>query len=54
MMERFEAAQKRYGSAYAAMAEGLRGDGVDKLVRYVQYGLAASAIFVVLAAIVSA
>lgn len=54
MMERFEHAQKRYGAAYAAMAEGLRGDGVDKLVKYVQYGLAAAAIFVVVAAVVNA
>lgn len=54
LMERFEAANKRYGPAYAAMAEGLRGEGVDKLVKYVQYGLAAAAVFVVVAAVMAA
>jgi hypothetical protein len=54
LMERFEHAQKRFGPAYAAMSEGLRGEGIDKLVRYVQYGLAAAAVFVVVAAVFSA
>jgi hypothetical protein len=50
----FDDAHKKYGAAYAVMAEGLKGDGVDTLVKYVQYGLAASAVFVVLAAIIAA
>jgi hypothetical protein len=54
MVERFEQAQKRYGPAYAAMSEGLRGEGIDKLVKYVQYGLAAAAVFVVVAAVFAA
>lgn len=50
----FDAAHKKYGAAYAVMAEGLKGDGVDKLVRVVQYGIAAAAALVIFAAIVSA
>lgn len=50
----FEDTQKRYGVAYAVMAEGLKGDGIDRVVKIVQYGLAAFAVFVVVAAIIAA
>jgi thiamine pyrophosphokinase len=49
----FEKAQERYGSAYAILADGLKGEGVDKTVKIVQYALAAAAVFVILAAIYS-
>lgn len=49
----FEKTQERYGAAYAILADGLKGEGVDKTVKIVQYGLAAVAVFVILAAIYS-
>ena len=49
----FEKAQERYGSAYAILADGLKGEGVDKTVKIVQYALAAAAVFVILAAVYS-
>jgi hypothetical protein len=47
----FEKAQERYGAAYAILADGLKGEGVDKTVKIVQYGLAAVAVFVIVAAV---
>lgn len=49
----FEKAQERYGSAYAILADGLKGEGVDKTVKIVQYALAAAAVFVIFAAVYS-
>lgn len=47
----FEKTQERFGAAFAVMSEGMKGEGIDKAVKLVQYGLAAFAAFVVLAAI---
>ena len=41
----------RYGVAYAVMADGFKGAGVDRLVKGVRLFLLASAAFVVAAAI---
>jgi hypothetical protein len=49
----FEKAQERYGAAYAIMADGLKGDGIDRAVKVVQYGIAAAAVFVIVAAVFS-
>jgi hypothetical protein len=49
----FEAKQEKFGAAYAALAEGLKGEGIDRAVKVTRYLLAAFAAFVVLAAIVA-
>lgn len=53
-MEKFENNRERYGAAYALMAEGMQGQGVDRLVRITQYMIGAAALVVVIAAVFAA
>lgn len=48
----FEAKQAKYGAAYAAFADGMKGEGIDRAVKYTRYFLAGFAVFVVVAAII--
>jgi hypothetical protein len=41
----------RYGAAYAVLADGFKGEGVDRLVKGVRWFLAGAAVFVVVAAV---
>lgn len=48
------AKSEKFGAGYAVMSEVLKGRGVDRAVTVVKIGLAAAAVFVVVAAIVAA